>query len=430
MSLTKQARHVFEGLCRVQYGELCLLDSPHRTDFEADPSMTQEGRGRLPHLFIDTPRNCLVNYASYVRNRWKHGSLKETDLLGIRYSYPPVYMNITDLHVAGVTPSSTVWFRSKAKISRLLRDNAFLETRTPRKPSTPLPHEVVEMIIAHLICDLRALKACSLTCLSWYIAAVPHLHHTITFREKIIFITQTRLRPLSKLHGLGIIPLVREVRVLCSLDERPWFKSRAFSRQDLRYFSAFANVQKLRLEKVDISSFIPKVGRYFGQFSATLRSITLIAPCCYTPRELSYFLSLFSNLDDIEIRYLFSPSLLPNPPIPDTELVPISAPKLRGQLVAGWFCEVETWSALITWCGGLRFHSMTLYEVADCAPLLLDACSETLETLRFFAEGSSCTWFQHEFTHGVELMISRAFFPAITPQHRSITTQGSSISAG
>ena len=172
-------------------------------------------------------------------------------------------MNVADLHVAGVTPSSTVWLRSKAKISRLLRDNAFLETRTPRKPSTPLPHEVVEMIIAHLIYDLRALKACSLTCLSWYIAAVPHIHHTITFREKIIFITQTRLRPLSKLHGLGIIPLVREVRVLCSLEERPWFKSRAFSRQDLRYFSAFANVQKLRLEKVDISSFIPKVGRYF-----------------------------------------------------------------------------------------------------------------------------------------------------------------------
>ena len=194
------------------------MPPPHRTDF-ADPSITRYGRS--PLLFLDTPRNRLANDAFYIRNSWEHDSLKETDLLCIRYCCPLVYMNVADLHVAGVTPSSTVWLRSKAKISRLLRDNAFLETRTPRKPFTPLPHEVVEMIIAHLIYDLRALKACSLTCLSWYIAAVPHLHHTITFREKIIFITQTRLRPLSKLHGLGIIPLVREVRVLCSLEERP-----------------------------------------------------------------------------------------------------------------------------------------------------------------------------------------------------------------
>ena len=243
-------------------------------------------------------------------------------------------MNVTDLHVAGATPSSTVWIRSKAKISRLLRDNAFLETHTSHKSSTPLPYEVAEMIIAHLTYDLRALKACSLTCLSWYIIAVPHIHHTITFREKSFFVTQTRLKPLSKLQGLGIIPLVREVRVVCSYECR-WFKPQAFSRQDLCYFSAFANVRKLTLDKVNISSFMPEIGRYFGQFSATLRSIGLIAPCCYTPRELSYFLSLFSNLDDIEIRYLFSPSLLLNPPIPDTELVPISAQKLRGQLVAG-----------------------------------------------------------------------------------------------
>ena len=318
-----------------------------------------------------------------------------------------ICMNVTDLHVAGVTPSSTVWLRSKVKIGRLLRDSAFLETHTTHKSSAPLPYEVTEMIIAHLINDLRALKACSLTCLSWYIIAVPHIHHTITLRDKSFFVTQTRLKPLSKLQGLGIIPLVREVRVVCSYECR-WFKPQAFSRQDLCYFSAFANVQKLTLDKVDISSFMPEIGPYFGQFSTTLRSIALIGPCC-TPRELSYFLSLFSNLDDIEIHGLSSstfPSYVQSPP--DTELVPISAPELRGRLVVGWFCEVETWKALITWCGGLRFHSMTLHGVGDCAPLLLEACSETLETLRFSADNRFRTWFQHEFTHRIELIINRA----------------------
>ena len=246
------------------------------------------------------------------------------------------------------------------------------------------------MIIAHLIYNLCALKACSLTCLSWYIITVPHIHHTITFREKSFFITQTRLKPLSKLHGLGIIPLVREVRVVCSYECR-WFKPQAFSRQDLCYFSAFANVQKLTLDKANISSFIPKVGRYFGQFSATLRSIVLIAPCC-TARQLSYFLSLFSNLDDIEIRRFYSSTFPPYVPgTPDTELVPISAPNLRRQLVTTSSREVETWNALIAWCGGLRFHSMTLHDVGDCAPLLLEACSETLETLRFSTDDRFCT---------------------------------------
>ena len=48
------------------------------------------------------------------------------------------------------------------------------------------------------------------------------------------------------------------------------------------------------------------------------------------------------------------------------------------------FHEVETWKDLMASHGGLRFHDMDLRNIADCAPVLLEACSETLETLRFF----------------------------------------------
>ena len=224
---------------------------------------------------------------------------------------------------------------------------------------------------------------CSLTCYSWYIAAVPHLHHTITFGDNRSGFAHGKLKQLSKLHELGLIPLVAEVRVFQSNDACPWFAPRAFSPRDLRYFSTFANVQKLKLDRVDISNFIPEVERYFGQFSATLQSIALIAPRC-TPRQLSHFLSHFPNLDNLEIRVYFPPSPLSLPAIPDTELVPITTSKLRGQLVLASFREVKVWKDLITSCGGLQFHTTVLRNVANCAPVILEACSETLETLRFF----------------------------------------------
>jgi len=302
------------------------------------------------------------------------------------------FVDLCTIRTAGVTLlTRMIWYRGKAKLRTLLA-NAPPETHTTPKPAIPIPLEIVEMIIAHLIYDLRALKACSLTCYSWYIAAVPHLHHTIIFRETNIGIAHVELKPLSKLHELGILPLVREIRVRQSNRPRPWFTPQAFSRRDLRYFSAFTNVRKLKLERLDISSFIPEVERYFGQFSTTLRSIALFAPLC-TPRQLSYFLTLFSNLDDVEIRGFYPPPFPPRDTTPDTELVPISAPKLRGMLIVSSFREVETWKDLIASCNGLRFYYMDLRSVAGCAPILLKACSETLDTLRFSPVEAIGKWF-------------------------------------
>ena len=250
------------------------------------------------------------------------------------------------------------------------------------------------MITAHLARDLRNLKACSLTCRSWYLVVAPRLHHTLTLSaemprfthhgEKKRLSTHYKLKPLSELHHLDLIPLVKKIRVEQQVgwNSDPWLVPRAFSRRDLRYFSAFANVQVLVLQGLQIYCFIPGIERYFEHFSPTLQSIALYDPCC-TPEQLSHFFSLFPNLDDIEIHR--ATAYTPDAAVPDTVLGSFSTPKLRGRLTLYNFNWAETWTHLANPCGGLRFRQVDLHWSTTCVPVLMEACAETLETLRFGA---------------------------------------------
>jgi len=228
------------------------------------------------------------------------------------------------------------------------------------------------MAIAYLIHDIQALKACSLTCYSWYIVAVPHLHHTFVFRG----IDRAGLKPLSAWHALGLLPLVKDLRIPQSTSQPRWFLPQSLDRRYSRHFFAFTNVQNLTIQNLDIRSFIPRLERHFRHFSPTLRSLTLEAPRC-TSRQLSHFFSLFPNLDNIEVRaFVFDGT-----GSPDHGLVPFSTPKLQGQLTLSVFYGVETWEDLVASCG-LRFRSIHLHPVSNLAPVLLAACAGTLETLR------------------------------------------------
>ena len=266
------------------------------------------------------------------------------------------------------------WGRGRANIDRLL-GNPPPEPRIVHESACRLPYEIVETIIAHIACDLDALKACSLACRSWYIAAVPHFHHTLILKSDLSGTAHDKLKPLSELHQLGLALLIKEIRV----EKGTWFEPQAFSRRDLRYFSAFMNVRTLKFQYLDISRFISGMERYFGHFSPSLRSIALFKPRS-TPRQLSHFLSFFSTLDDVKIC---GPIYVPNNTIPDAELVP-STQRLRGRLVLRSFGSVEAWTRLITSGGALQFHYMDLYRVRGCTPVLFEACAETLESLRFY----------------------------------------------
>jgi len=284
----------------------------------------------------------------------------------------------------------TFWHRSKVRINRLL-DDAPPETRTTHESACRVPYDVVETIIAHLSYDLPTLKACALTCRSWHTVAFPHLRHTLVLRRDStgpigdhlgVRSTRDKLRPLSKLHEQGLMSLVKEIRVEQAIGVSPWFIPPAFSVRDPRYFSAFANVQTLVFQRLEINRFILGIEHYFGHFSPTLRSIVLYDPCC-SARQLSHFLSIFANLDDIEIQrfHLFIPKTTALGP----KLVPFSAPKLQGRLVLFDFRIADMWTHLINSRGGLGFRYMHLNWVRDSTPILLEACAETLETLRFSA---------------------------------------------
>ena len=288
-------------------------------------------------------------------------------------------VNVSDLcavRIAGMNLSTRmriVWRRGKANVSRLL-GNPPPEIHTAHRTARHLPYEVVEMIIAHIAHDLDALKACSLTCHFWHIATVSHLRYTLTLKNR------GQLKSLSRLFRLGLMPLMKEIRV--EQHHRTWLRPQTFSRRNLLYFAAFSNVQTLMFERLEISRFIPGVERYFAHFSATLRSITLLESLC-TPQQLSHFLSLFPNLDDIAI-WEFS-KRAPNVTIPDADLVPFSTPRLRGRLLLRGSDSVGTWTRLTASGGGLQFHYMDLWSVGRCAPVLFEACANTLETLRFYA---------------------------------------------
>lgn len=273
----------------------------------------------------------------------------------------------------------TVWHQIKAAIDRL-----FSGTPRPSAPSTPpsvphLPSVPVEMIIAHLMYDTNTLKACSLTCRSWYSAAAPLLHHTITLYGALSRGNHGYVEPLDTLHDLGLLPLVKEIQVRQYDDPSPWFTHRELAHP------AFANIHTLGIMDAQIHHLIeggdtPCVGHNLAHLSPTLRSITLSFPCC-TPRQLSRFLSYFSNLDDIAIAGIRAPK--PETPVQDAEPIPSSTSKLRGRLALYCFRWVETLNLLSTSCGGLRFRQMNID--ASCAPFLLEACAETVETLRFQA---------------------------------------------
>jgi len=133
------------------------------------------------------------------------------------------------------------------------------------------------MIIACPTHDLCALKACSLICHSWYTAAVPHLYHTLTLKGITRSINRSRLEPLSKLHKLGLLPPMKEIRVDQGPGSSCWFLPQALT----RHFSALVNVHTLKLKNMGISSFIPGIKRHFRHFLPTCnlsRCTTHIVP--------------------------------------------------------------------------------------------------------------------------------------------------------
>ena len=277
-----------------------------------------------------------------------------------------------------------VWYRSQAKVRQWFSTAASPETPTARSSLvTKLPLEIVEMIIAHLIYDTDSLLACSLTCYSWYIASVPHLHHTLSLRpgswlspQKIGWPT-----PLQNASRLGLLPLVKKFWVHATFSCYDRFSPERFNRRILSQFSAMTNVQDLRIDNMDVPSFMPRVRRYFGHFLPTVRSLALGSPegSC---RQIIFFIGLFKHLEDLTLSN-HTVEFREIEPTDDLTLIPSFTPPLRGRLMMFCFKKAGFIKDMIHLFGGIRFRYMDIFDVKDMR-LLVGACAGTLETLRLY----------------------------------------------
>jgi hypothetical protein len=229
---------------------------------------------------------------------------------------------------------------------------------TPRG-SSPIgkpPQELVSVIFSYLVYDIHALLACSLTCYSWYTAAVPHLHHTLTIDEKESSET-TKYRwpiPLRESYRVAsvrqAIPLPRE-RLLSR-----GFTPAYLKKQNLRYFSALTNLQELGIDFIQLSAFMLKMKHYFGHLAPTLQFLALRKPHG-SSRQIMYFIGLSQS------------------PGPQAVLL---CPSLVWSIDAYVFYEGGACE------GHVRLLRLALFSLL-CAGFLLEACAETLETLRLYS---------------------------------------------
>jgi len=144
------------------------------------------------------------------------------------------------------------------------------------------------------------------------------------------------------------------------------------------------NLQELAIGDINFYQFRGGPGKYFGHFSPTLRSITLSWPRG-TRRQLLDFLTLFPKLENIKVSHYHG-----RPPAHEEPSTRRNAIRggLRGQLVLTNFgASVGLFEDIIVAFGGMRFSSVEL-EYVPGMQLLLEACANTLQTLRWYPDGA------------------------------------------
>ena len=224
-----------------------------------------------------------------------------------------------------------VWHRSLAIIQKSCPSHT--SPRMSAKRSSPvyrLPLEIVEMIIAHLIYDRFSLLACSMTCRSWYITAVPHIHHTFTAILCSCAIGRRHQWPMSLLYmrNLGLLPLVKRFHICGNfpLDHPEGFSPNWLTTSLLPQFLALTNVRELEIERLNIPDFIPSIQQYFKNILPTLQSLTLRIPHG-SPRQILYFVGQFQHLEDFTFFFRYEKSFLEET-AKDLTLIPPFTPPL------------------------------------------------------------------------------------------------------
>jgi hypothetical protein len=287
-----------------------------------------------------------------------------------------------------------IWYRSLARIEKISFRGASPDTSTASSsPATRLPQEVVDIIVAYLIYDTSSLPTCSNISRPWYIAAAPHLHPTLFIRTDWGYRARKTdwPKPLRMASKFGFLPFVTTLMISGGGGfSNGKFSSKQFHYWTRREFSTLTNVRELTIDNLDVPSFMPRIQRYFGQFSPTLRSLTLKEPKG-SHRQIVFFIGLFPHLEDLNLRYDWAH--FSEKSADDLTLVPPFVPPLRGRLVVTNSGENGLVETMINLFGGVRFRHMGLFGMHGIQRLLY-ACANTLETLQLNADdicGEKCS---------------------------------------
>ena len=123
---------------------------------------------------------------------------------------------------------------------------------------------------------------------------------------------------------------------------------------------------------------MPNIRRYFKHFAPTLQSLALSEPIG-SIRQILYFIGFFPNLQDFKLHNFYPTKR--GATAADLVLTPPSTPPLRGWLTLECVGEEKFVDEMIALYGGLYFRCVCLFDVS-CGQRVLDACTETLETLQ------------------------------------------------
>ena len=273
-----------------------------------------------------------------------------------------------------------------------------------------LPDDVIYEIFSLL--DTEALKSCSLAGKAVSRSAKPFLHRTLCLtprdrpgvpKEPNTPGNWNEFKGLPALGERGLLQHTRHISIF--LSRNPLFPHDL--QPHTQHLRTLTSLRSLKTRWLDIPSFIPKMGEYFGAFLWSLQSLELEYPRG-DHKQILYFICQFPNLQDLKIKgtqdYIHSMrnggphfTIKSSPPLNGTLDLELNMNDDKAALLF--------LTNLITLPSSLKFRTLKLWGcTGSSSQLLLDACATSLECVHY-------TWLGGSFPHKRETSGSSNLIP-------------------
>jgi len=251
-----------------------------------------------------------------------------------------------------------------------------------------LPQELVDEVLGHLLHELNALKACSLTCKSLFGATRPIIHQRVCLTPRPARMDNTKPEgspsSLRRNVSAALEPLVDADRSgLLRYVQYLTFKigDGSFTPENMQtylpHLQSITNLHTLTLKPFLVHLFRPVFNKCFGMFTNTLRHLDIRKPHG-TDQQLLFIISQFPLLEDLTIVSPIVAAVYPRDPLP----VITRSPPLRGTLVLVQTDSRGLPDGLAALPGGPHCRSLELFRCQG-SQVVLDACSHTVTSVSY-----------------------------------------------